>query len=140
VDAILWPGPYTVAAPGYYDVYGDYGHGRTARTRIARNSGRDVTGSILDNKDLAQICGGLAPGVSDLPIDRIEKTIQLNEDQLKSLDALKADHIESERFAQGFMRERGVLDASGTARNGARADRRHDPSVGNSARAARRLL
>jgi LTXXQ motif family protein len=89
-DAILWPGPYTVAAPGYYDVYGDYGHGRTARTRVARNSGRDVTGSISDNKDLAQICGGLAPGVSDLPIDCIEKTIQLSEDQLKALDALKA--------------------------------------------------
>ena len=89
-DAILWPGPYTVAGPGYYDAFGDYGHGRNARTRVARNSGRDVTGSISDNKDLAQICGGLAPGVSDLPIDRIEKTIQLNEDQLKALDALKA--------------------------------------------------
>jgi hypothetical protein len=88
-DAILWPGPYTVSAPGYYDVYGDYRYGRSARTRVARNSGRDVTGSIPDNRDLAQTCGGLAPGVSDLPIDRIEKTIQLNDDQLKALDALK---------------------------------------------------
>jgi Domain of Unknown Function (DUF1520). len=89
-DAILWPGPNTIAAPGYYDVYGDYRYGRSARARVARNSGRDVTGSIPDNKDLAQTCGGLAPGVSDLPIDRIEKTIQLNDDQLKALDALKA--------------------------------------------------
>src|SRR5262245_15976664 len=89
-DAILWPGPYSTSAPGYYDVYGDYRYGRSARTRVARNSGRDVTGPIPDNKDLAQTCGGLAPGVSDLPIDRIEKTIQLNDDQLKALDALKA--------------------------------------------------
>jgi hypothetical protein len=39
---------------------------------------------------LAQTCGGLAPGVTDLPIDRIEKTIQLTEEQLKALDALRA--------------------------------------------------
>src|SRR5262245_5179963 len=90
LDAILWPGPYPVAERGYYDVYGDYRYGRTARTRVARNSGRDVTGSIPDNKDLAQTCSGLAPGVSDLPIDRVEKTTQLNDDQLKALDALKA--------------------------------------------------
>src|SRR4029453_13642333 len=39
---------------------------------------------------LAQTCGGLAPGVTDLPIDRIEATLRLTEQQLKELDALKA--------------------------------------------------
>lgn len=89
-DAILWPGPYYSSAPGNYDVYGDYGYGRSARTRVARTPAREVTGSIVDSKDLAETCRGLAPGVSDLPIDRIEKTIQLNDEQLKTLDALKA--------------------------------------------------
>jgi hypothetical protein len=40
--------------------------------------------------DVAQTCGGLAPGVTDLPIDRIEATLRLTEEQLRALDALKA--------------------------------------------------
>src|SRR5262245_41002580 len=51
---------------------------------------RETTGSTINGSELAQTCGGLAPGVTDLPIDRIEKTIQLTDEQLKALDALKA--------------------------------------------------
>src|SRR5262245_15026842 len=51
---------------------------------------RETTGSTINGSELTQTCGGLAPGVTDLPIDRIEKTIQLTDEQLKALDALKA--------------------------------------------------
>jgi hypothetical protein len=38
---------------------------------------------------------GLAPGVTDLPIDRIEKSLHLMESQLKSLDTLRAASSEA---------------------------------------------
>ena len=84
-DAIFWPGPYYAYGPAYYDVYGGYA---PARTRIARHKAPESIGSTPN--DLAQTCGGLAPGVTDLPIDRIEATLRLTEEQLKELDALKA--------------------------------------------------
>jgi len=82
-DAMFWPGPYYAYGPAYYDVYGGY---VPARTRIARQRAPE---SITPN-DVAQTCGGLAPGVTDLPIDRIEATLRLTEEQLRALDALKA--------------------------------------------------
>jgi hypothetical protein len=68
-DAMFWPGPYYAYGPVYYDVYGGYA---PARTRIARHR----TPAAIDStqNDVAQTCGGLAPGVTDLPIDRIEAT------------------------------------------------------------------
>lgn len=99
-DAIFWPGPYYAYGPGYYpayyDVYDDYGYyrysRRPVRTRVARapGGGPEVTGSATNGTQLAQGCGDLAPGVTDLPIDRIEKTIHLVHDQIQALDALKA--------------------------------------------------
>jgi hypothetical protein len=85
-DSILWPGPLYTYNPGYYDVYGDYGSSARPR-RIARRADPDITGST---SDLKQTCGGLAPGVSDLPLDRVEKTFDLNDDQRRALDTLKA--------------------------------------------------
>ena len=62
-----------------------------ARTRVAaRRVTPETTGSVTDSADLAQSCGGLAPGVTDLPIDKIQQSLQLNDDQLRSLNALKA--------------------------------------------------
>src|SRR5215471_18046715 len=84
-DAIFWPGPYYVYGPAYYDVYPGYA---PARTRIARHRAPQSMGSTPN--DVAQSCGGLAPGVTDLPIDRIEATLRLTEEQLRTLDALKA--------------------------------------------------
>jgi len=90
-DAVFWPGPYYAHGPGYYyDVYGGYGYGGPARTRVVRRSSPETTGSTESRTGLAQTCGGLAPGVTDLPIDRIEATIRLSEEQLRTLDALKA--------------------------------------------------
>jgi LTXXQ motif family protein len=88
-DTIFWPGPAYAYGP-YDDVYGGYAYGGPARTRTARRVTPETTGSVPSSADLAQLCGGLAPGVTDLPLDRIQQSLQLTGDQLKSLDALKA--------------------------------------------------
>ena len=92
-DAIFWPGPDYAYGPGY-DVYENYAYGGPARTRAARarNVDRETTGSATttNNNDLAQTCGGLAPGVTDLPVDYIEEAIKPTDEQLKALVALKA--------------------------------------------------
>jgi ABC-type transporter MlaC component len=88
-DAMFWPGPQYTYGP-YGDVYGGYAYG-PARTRVAaRHATPETSGSVPDSADLAHSCGGLAPGVTDLPIDKIQQSLQLNEDQLRSLNALKA--------------------------------------------------
>jgi hypothetical protein len=93
-DAMFWPGPqYTY--PPYDDIYGGYAYGGPARTRVARRATSETTGSITDSAELAQSCGGLAPGVSDLPIDKIQQSLQLSDDQLESLNALKAASLQA---------------------------------------------
>jgi hypothetical protein len=87
-NAMLWSGPQYTYGP-YDDVYGGYAYGGPARTRTVRHVTPETTGSVPSSADLAQSCGGLAPGVTDLPIDRIQQSLQLTGDQLKSLDALK---------------------------------------------------
>jgi uncharacterized phage infection (PIP) family protein YhgE len=93
-DALFWPGPYYGPAYAHgpdYDVYGGgYAYSGPRRTRVARHAAPEITGSTPNQTDLAQSCGGLAPGVSDLPLDHIESTLQLTGDQLKALDELKA--------------------------------------------------
>jgi hypothetical protein len=91
-DAVFWPGPYYGPAYAYgpgYDVYGGYAYGGHAR-HIARRGGLDVTGSIPNQTDLAQSCSGLAPGVTDFPMHRIETALRLTEEQQRTLDDLKA--------------------------------------------------
>jgi LTXXQ motif family protein len=93
-DALFWPGPDYVYGPADLDVYGEYGNieygGRATRAAEVRNVGGDVIGSATNTNDLTQTCSGLAPGVTDLPIDRIEKTIQPTDEQRKALVALSA--------------------------------------------------
>jgi hypothetical protein len=90
-DAMFWPGPAYTYGPGPYDIYGDYAYGGPARTRVVRSrtDDSDITGSA-SSSDLAQSCGGLAPGVTDLPIDSIEQMVQPTDEQHKILGALKA--------------------------------------------------
>ena len=92
-DALFWPGPYYGPAyavgPGY-DVYGGYAYDGRRRTRVARHAAPETTGSIPNQADIAESCGGIAPGLTDLPLDRIETTIRLTSEQRKALDDLKA--------------------------------------------------
>src|SRR5262245_14581746 len=76
-DAVFWPGPYYAFGPGYYDVYGGYAYDGRRRTRVARHAAPETTGSIPNQADIAQSCGGIAPGLTDFPLDRIETTIRL---------------------------------------------------------------
>lgn len=116
-DAMFWPGPAYAYGPGPYDIYGDYAYGGPARTRVARsrNVDRDITGSATST-DLAQTCGGLAPGVTDLPIDSIEQTVQPTDEQRKIFDALKAassqasDALKTSCSGEALLTPLGRLD------------------------------
>jgi hypothetical protein len=88
-DAMFWPGPQFAYGPND-DVYGGYAYGGPPRSRTVRRVAPETTGSATESNDLAQACGGLAPGVTDLPVDNIQRSLQLTDDQLKSLNALKA--------------------------------------------------
>ena len=83
-DAMFWPVPIYTYGPGSFDVYA---YGGPVRARSVRS--RDVTG-FTNSSDLAQNCGGLAPGVTDLPIDSIERAVQPTDEQRAALAALKA--------------------------------------------------
>ena len=91
-DALFWPGPYYrpvyAYGPAYYDIYG--GHADSGRTRPAYRSARGISGSTPSQTDLAESCGGLAPGVTDLRLESVETTLRLTGEQLKALDELKA--------------------------------------------------
>jgi LTXXQ motif family protein len=116
-DAVFWPGPQYVYGP-YDDIYGGYAYGGPARTRTVRHVAPETTGSVTSSADLAQSCGGLAPGVTDLPIDRIQRSLQLTDDQLKSLDALKAasaqasDALKASCSSEVSMTPLGRLDTA----------------------------
>ena len=92
-DAMFWPGPDYAYGPAY-DGYGNYAYGGPARSRAARarNVDRETTGSTTptNSNELAQTCGGLAPGVTDLPVDYIEAAITPSGEQLNALVALRA--------------------------------------------------
>jgi hypothetical protein len=82
--SIYWPGPYPVTY-GIYDIYGD----RTDGYRHSPGPAISKEATIPTN-DSAQACEGLAPGVIDLPIDRIEQTIRPTSTQVASLANLKS--------------------------------------------------
>jgi len=44
----------------------------------------------VSTASLAETCGGLAPGVTDLPVDRIEDAVHPTGDQIAALDNLKS--------------------------------------------------
>jgi LTXXQ motif family protein len=80
VGSIYWPGP-ALAINTFYDVYG---------YRPLDNGGRarGLNPSSRVNPDEA--CGGLAPGVTDLPMQRIEQSIHPTGTQVTGLEQLKA--------------------------------------------------
>lgn len=113
-DAMFWPGPIYTYGPGSFDVYA-YGGPARARSVRSRNNDRDVTGST-NSSDLAQNCGGLAPGVTDLPIDSIERAVRPTDEQRAALAALKAassqasDALKSSCSNEALLTPLGRLD------------------------------
>jgi len=72
---------------GYGDVY--TGHRRHQRANVA---------TAESPTDVAEACSGVAPGLIDLPMDRIEKTLQPSGEQRVSFDGLKAGSGKAEEI------------------------------------------
>lgn len=81
--SIYAPGPYFGYGYGPYYAYAGpdiyYGTTRADRRALAQTSAAAL-----------QSCSGLAPGVTDLPISRIRKTVRPSPDQAAALDGLSA--------------------------------------------------
>jgi hypothetical protein len=103
--SIFAPGPYFGPDYGYAPDYG-YVPGATGGY-----PGRDVyyggggapSGVTKEDRQAlsetesaaAESCNGLAPGVTDLPIDKIKQTVQPSGDQLSALDDLNAAAVKA---------------------------------------------
>lgn len=85
---VLWVGPATTPTSysntPIYDIYGT-GAGRAA----GAPGGGGAVADAPAEADLAQACAELAPGVADLPISDIERTVGPTGDQSAALNALK---------------------------------------------------
>jgi LTXXQ motif family protein len=98
---------YGYAVPD--DIYGNIYSRRYASTgsanhlisRRGRSSGADVNTSQIQ-ADVMQSCGGIAPGVTSFPIERIRQAIRPTGDQARALDDL----------ATASSRATGVVNAS----------------------------
>jgi hypothetical protein len=96
--SIFAPGPYFGPDYGYAPDYG-YVPGATGYTgRGVYYGGGAPTGVTNEDRQAlseteaaaTESCNGLAPGVTDLPIDKIKQTVQPSGDQLGALDGLNA--------------------------------------------------
>jgi hypothetical protein len=90
VGSIFWPGP-PVATNTIYDVYGYRAFDDDGRARGPGLSSRvNPDETVVSNSGTLEACGGLAPGVTDLPIQRIEQSIHPTGNQVTGLEHLKA--------------------------------------------------
>ena len=104
--SIFAPGPYFGSDYGYAP---DYGY--VPGTTTGYSGGGQVyygTSTRADRQALAETnaaamesCNGLAPGVTDLPIEQIKKTVRPTGDQLTALDDLKAAALKAQDAAKG---------------------------------------
>jgi hypothetical protein len=120
LTSIFWPGPDygpDYGGGAGYNIYADNGDGGNGRayvgaghakerhrdrhevgggqatpTRVAKTNetGATSTPEPPATTELAQTCTGLAPGVTDLPVDRIERAVQPSADQARALEDFKA--------------------------------------------------
>ncbi len=105
--SIYAPGPYFGLDYGYGPDYYGYGYGpdyygyagspnvyydssRGSRTRYAKTEPADRQAIAETNTEALESCTGLAPGVTNLPIDQIRQTVHPTADQEAALDDLSA--------------------------------------------------
>jgi hypothetical protein len=101
--SVFWPGPmsapYIGGGSNFWDVYGEapgaedrgivsrYRGGHHRRHRVhARYAARPAAPATT----VEAACGGLAPGVANLPIDQIEKAVRPAEAQIAPLNDLRS--------------------------------------------------
>jgi hypothetical protein len=94
LSSIYWPGPY----------YGDWSGGQYHGPYDVDGAGAPSTASAVQSGMDQQTvsCSGLAPGVTDLPIESIRQAVQPTADQIRALDDL----------ASAASRSRDVVKAS----------------------------
>ena len=100
LGSIFAPGPYFGPeygyGPDYYGYGGNYGYARSANIYYGRAaaapplSNADRQALVETNTRGVQSCGSLAPGVTDLPIAQIQRTVRPTADQSTALDELNA--------------------------------------------------
>jgi LTXXQ motif family protein len=96
LTSVFWPGPYYggyYAWPyghGYAGLSDIYGYGRYGRAVHNNHMGRVTRQPAVPSTNVAETCGGLAPGVTDLPVDRIEEAVRPTADQMTAFEYLKA--------------------------------------------------
>ena len=80
LSSIYWPGPYYADWSGgqYHGPYDVYGAGAPPAASAVQSGMGQQTVS----------CSGLAPGVTDLPIESIRQAVQPTADQIRALDDL----------------------------------------------------
>jgi LTXXQ motif family protein len=89
LSSIFWPGPYySDWAGAHYDgMYNIYGAG--ASTAAAPGPGTHQQ-AASSTSDAGASCSGLAPGVTNVPIERIQRAVHPTSDQANALDDLKS--------------------------------------------------
>ena len=84
-------GPDFIFTSLYWPYGADYDYGPYYRYGHIYTGSRSAPAVTAESSaDIAETCGGIAPGLTDLPMDRIEKTLQPSGDQRASFDDLKA--------------------------------------------------
>ena len=100
LDSLFAPGPYFGPTygygPDYHDYEGLYGYARSPNIYYGSAGGgpyldkADQHAVARTNTQAMESCGRLAPGVTDLPIAQINRTVRPTGDQITALDDLNA--------------------------------------------------
>jgi hypothetical protein len=91
LGSVFAPGPYFGQSYGYGpDYYGSVGSNNFyyGSANTANLDESDRVSLAETNNEAVQSCGGLAPGVTDLPIDRIQQTLRPTGNQVAALNDL----------------------------------------------------
>ena len=102
--------------PSVYDVYGELRIWRPCTNTRRQSPQCRPRNHRLHNpihNDLAQTCGGLAPGVTDLPFDYIEQAITADRRTAQSTRRAKSGFVTGERCSQSILFERSPAYAAG---------------------------
>lgn len=119
---ILWPGPYDYAygplfdiygaPPNAIDYYGYYHHHRRHHHHYHHHRAM-AAAATNDAATNAATCGGLAPGIADVPVDRIRHAIKPTDPQNDILNQLQQASAKADRILQASCPQTAPLTPIG---------------------------